>query len=81
MTEVHHAYLTTGNGVPIALDVLAELCPLCGVSHPNARLGRLREDAFSETVMCTSCDYSLTRPRRPTPGPMRPMNSRNRDSG
>lgn len=63
----YHKYLTDGSGARLPIfRLLDEPCPNCGTSHPDAKLGVIHEtrDERAETVQCTLCDYSVTRPRR-----------------
>lgn len=76
---IEHKYLTDGSGARIQLRLLSERCPACGAAHPDAVLGVLREDDRTETVLCTSCDYLLTRAKRDAPN--RRMNGMLRGGG
>lgn len=71
----HHAYLTDASGGLLPLyELTTERCPSCP-RHRNGVLGIVftSKDKRSQTVQCTLCDYSLTRPYRDPPG--RKMNS------
>lgn len=63
-----HKYLTDSSGGLLAVFRLTnERCPQCALGgqlgiHSESRDGR------SETVVCLTCDYTLTRPHVPPAG-------------
>ena len=58
MTQ-RHAYLMNSLGeLQPFVRVLAEDCPLC----KKAQLGIINESPTTQHVLCTTCDYRLSRP-------------------